>query len=512
MKAWAQGAGASIALVVLAGCTVGPRYTPPTADIPVGWKALAGPNAPASLTPQPIQDEAWWRSFGDRELTSLVERALEANLEAKRAVLRIEAARQQRRILAAGAWPTLDASAGYEATRISERTATTSVFSALSGQKTSLPPGVAAAIPGLQNPFSQYQYGLTGSWEVDLFGRVRRGVEAADADTEAAIADRGAVQVSLMAEVAGAYIDLRGAQARLRVARDSEATAAALLKVASDARMAGLGDDLDLANARSAAASAAAALRPLETEISADKSQLELLLAVKPGALDDELTADGAIPQLSAQTDVGVPADLARRRPDIREAEAALHAAVARQGVAVASLYPSLTINLGGGMEASDTARLTDWGARYFSVGPELDLPLFDAGQRRASVRIADAQARQAALAYAETVLAALHEVDDAITSLGEDQARYAELQRALADESAAFTLAQSRYRHGSASFREVLGAQEQLESAQLAASASATVTAEDLVTLYKSLGGGWQAHPTGSASADAPAGVVGAN
>lgn len=479
------------ALAALAGCVVGPRYAAPAPDVPPGWPALA--SAPGSgVSPRPIADEAWWKSFGDPELTSLVERAVAANLPAKAAVLRIEEARAERRIAAAGAWPAVDAVAAAEDTRISERTATSSIFTALSGQKGALPPGIAASLPGLVNPFSQYQYGLTGSWEVDLFGRVRRGVEAADAQTAAAIADRDGVRVSLMSEVAEAYIDLRGAQARRRLSEDDVATAQGLLKLATDARGAGLGDDLDVAGARAALATARAALPPVETEIAVDRSQLELLLAAKPGALDAELGPDAAVPPAPPQTPIGVPADLARRRPDIREAEAALHGAVARQGVAVASLYPSLTLSLSAGLEASNPAGLAEWAARYFAGGPALDLPVFDAGRRQASVRIADAQAREAALAYAQTVLIALHETNDAILAYSQEQGRRADLRRALAESRAALGLAEARYRAGAVSFRDVLDAQDKVHAAELGLAASTTAVSEDLVMLYKALGGGW--------------------
>jgi NodT family efflux transporter outer membrane factor (OMF) lipoprotein len=485
----------ALVLSLLAGCAVGPRYAPPTADTPPDWKPLSAPAATRAVTPDPIGDEAWWRSFGDPQLSALVERALAANLAAKQAVLRIEEARAQRRIVAAGAWPSVDATASYEGTRISERTATSSVFEALSGQsKTPLPPGIAAAIPGLANPFQQFQYGLTGSWEVDLFGRVRRGVEAADADTAAAVADRDAVRVSLMAEVADAYIDLRGAEVRRAVTQKNISTSTELLRLATQAREGGLGNDFDLAGAKAALASAQAALPPLQTEVAADKSQLELLLSVKPGALDAELAADAALPPAPPQVPIGLPSDLARRRPDIREAEAALHGAVARQGVAVASLYPRLTINLAAGLEASNPAGLAEWAARYFAAGPGLDLPVFDAGLRQANVHIADMRAKEAAIAYAQTVLAALHEVDDAITAYDQEQSRRAALQSALDESRAALGLAEARYRTGSVSFRDVLDAEDKLQSAELALAASTAATSEDLVALYKSLGGGWAA------------------
>ena len=491
-------AAVSIGTSLLAGCTVGPNFRPPTADTPADWTALKAPVSPAPgsvVTVTEMPDAVWWRGFEDPELSSLVERALAANIGAKQAVLRVEEARAQRRIAAAAAWPAVDATAGYTDTRLSERTATSSVFGAFSGaSKGSLPPGVAAAIPGLVNPFSQYQYGLTASWEVDLFGRVRRSVEAATADTDAAIADRDAVRVSLMAEVAAAYIDLRGAQARLAVTQDSVETSEALLKLASDARAAGLGDDLDIANARAALAGAQAALPPLGNEVAIDESQLELLLAAKPGALGAELDTAKAIPPLPAEVPVGVPSELARRRPDIREAEAEFHGAVARQGVAVASLYPSLSLNLATGLEASNTASLAAWAARYLTVGPSLDLPIFDAGRRQETVHVAEVHAEEAALTYAQTVLGAVHEVDDAIAAYAQEQSRRQSLESAVTEGGKALDLAEARYRAGSVSFRDVLDAQQVLEQAELALSASTAAASEDLVTLYKTLGGGWEA------------------
>ncbi len=373
--------------------------------------------------------------------------------------------------------------------------ATTSLLSALGGQAPGgAPGGVATALPGLSNPFNQYQYGLTASWEIDLFGRVRRTVEAADADTQAAVEDARAVRVALMAEVASTYIDLRAAQAQRRVAEDDLATARALLRLAEDSRNAGLGDDLDIAGARAAAASAEAQPPPLDQRIAADKNQLALLLAARPGALDDELGAAAAVPPIPPEVPVGLPSDLARRRPDIRRAEAQLHAAVARQGVAVANLYPRLSLTAASGFEASEPAALASWAARYLTVGPTLDVPIFDAGQRLATVHLQDVRAKEAALAYARAVLGALSEVETAITAYDHEQARRASLGAAETQSRTALTLARRRYQTGWVSFRDVLNAQDKVQQAQLGLTESTAATAEDLVGLYRALGGGWEA------------------
>jgi NodT family efflux transporter outer membrane factor (OMF) lipoprotein len=493
----------ALTAVLLSGCVVGPNFSPPKADAPTAWVATptgpaAGPLASVVTTTQ-AGETAWWSSFADPELSSLIDRAVASNLGARQAVLRIEEARAQRQVAAAGAWPQVTGAASYANTRISERTATTSLLSALGRQtQGGVPGGVAAALPGLSNPFNLYQYGLDASWEIDLFGRVRRTVEAAEADTAAAVEDSRDVRVSLMAEVAAAYIDLRGVQARRAVTAESLATARGLLRLARDSRQAGLGDDLDIAGAAAVAASAEAQLPPLDRQIAADKNQLTLLLAAQPGALDSELDASQAVPPVPPQVPAGLPSDLARRRPDIRRAEAQLHAATARQGVAVASLYPSLSLNLAPGFEASRLASLTDWAARYYTFGPSLELPIFDAGQRRANVRIQDVRAKQAALVYAQTVLTALHEVDDAITAYAQEQARQASLEAATAQSRAALALARQRFERGSVSFRDVLNAQDRLQQAELASTVSLAATSQDLVTLYKALGGGWQGLPEG--------------
>lgn len=487
-------AGAGL-LVLLAACTVGPRFSPPSPNLPIAWSSpmSAKSDRPDVLATQPA-DDAWWTQFGDPELDSLIDRAGRSNLDARQAVLRVEEARAQRRLAAAGAAPQLDAGGSYETTRISEETATTSLLSSLAGSSAARAPGgVAASIPGLQNPFSTYQYGLNASWELDLFGRVRRTVEAADADTLAAQEDARAVRVVVLAEIAATYIDLRGLQAQRRVTGEALATARDQLRLAAESRRQGLGNDVDVHNATAAAANLEASLPVLDQQATADRNQLAMLLAVAPGALDAELTADAATPPTPVIVPIGLPSDLARRRPDIREAEAALHAAIARQGVAVASLYPSVSLNAGFGFEASRPAALSDWAARYLTAGPSLDVPIFDAGQRLATIHIQDVRAKSAAVAYAETVLGALDQAEDAVSAYGQQKVRQDSLQAATAESRAAFELTQRSFTTGSSSYRDVLMARARLQQAELALAASTALTDQDLVGLYRALGGGWQ-------------------
>lgn len=483
------GPAASLMTLALGGCLAGPGFVRPKADVPAAWSA-----ANAGIVSAEPSDAAWWSSFGDPELTSLIERAQGDSFQTRQAVVRIDEARAQRRMAAAGAMPQLSANGSYANTRISERTAMTSLLGSLGGgARGAAPGGVSAALPGLNNPFDQYDYGLSGSWELDLFGRVRRTVEAADANTAVAVEDGRAVRVALAAEVGATYVDLRGVQALEVVTQARLTTARAVLRLAEDARRAGLSNDRELSAAAAAVAAAEAQLPPLEDQAAAGRNQLALLMAARPGALDAELADVEALPPLPEAVPVGLPADLARRRPDVRRAEAQLHAAVAQQGVAAAALYPRIVLQASAGYQASRPAALTDWAAHYLTVGPSLDLPVFDAGQRRANVQLQDVRAKAAALAYAQTVLGALHEAEDAMTAYAQARSRQASLQAAVEQDRQALDLAQRRYGAGSASYREVLDVQDRLQAAQTTLIASAAAAGKDLIALYRALGGGWE-------------------
>jgi NodT family efflux transporter outer membrane factor (OMF) lipoprotein len=497
MRSRALSAAGLAAAVLLAGCTVGPRFSPPAADAPAAWRApRTAPATPSVVTEAPAAEAEWWKSFADPELAALEERALGANLDVRQAVLRIDQAREQARVAGAAAWPSVTASASATHQRLSERTPAGSLLGTISGI------GGGGRAPGgglspetasvFQNPFDIYQFGAGASWEIDLFGRIRRQREAAGAEAQAAVEDQRAVQVALMAEVAATYIDLRSTQARRAVAAQDVATAERLLKLAQDARAASLGNDFDVASAQAALASSRAQLPPLDQQARVDMDRLAVLLALQPGALDAELAAAASPPPLPAVVPAGLPSELARRRPDIRAAEAQLHAAVARQGVAVAMLYPSLSLTGSAGYQAGSSSALTDWAARYTSIGPAIDLPIFDAGQRRANIRIAEAGAKAAALAYAQTVLSALQETEDAMSGYQQEQLRLAQLDVATAEARRALELAQSRFQAGTVSFRDVLDAQSRLQQAEAAWTLSRAAAAENLVALYRALGGGW--------------------
>lgn len=497
------------AALLLTGCTLGPDFSPPRTDAPADWtkEALQPVNEdkqPSTASTAAVQIE-WWASFNDPTLTSLIERASTANLDLRQAVLRIAEAREQRGVAASAMLPTLSGNAGYTRERISEKTAFTSLLGSLSGAHAASgsggpPGGVPSAIPSLPNPFDQYQWGFDASWEIDLFGRVRRSVEAADATTQASIEDHNDMLVTLQGDVARSYIDLRAAQLRYSVLEDDLKSQREILDLTHDRARAGIGNDVDVANAAAEVTSTEAQLPTTTAQISQDINQLSLLLALQPGALRAELDTAKPVPPVPPQVPVGLPADLARRRPDIRRAEAQLHAATAQIGVAVASLFPRLTLGADAGIQAARFADLSSWAGRFFSLGPSLEIPVFQGGALRATVRLDDLKAQEAALAYAGTVLSALHEVENDLTAYGTEQSRHGSLTETLAQNRTALTLAQQRYQSGVASFLDVLDAERTLQQTELSLADSTATVSTDLVALYKALGGGWQSE-TGNAT-----------
>lgn len=499
--------GAAGLLAVCAGCAVGPNFTRPTPQAPAHWSARATspsaaaqplptePEAPPSPTAAPAgvateqsaQQPAWWASFNDPMLTSLLERGRSSNLDLRMAVLRIEEARAQRDVAAAAYWPTLSAESSYSRQRLSETTPTGSLFNSLGNIK--LPGGAAISIP---NPYSQYQLSADASWEIDLFGRIRRALEVADASVQVSVEDQHAVLVSVLADIAQNYIELRGAQARLLIARENLTTIDELLDLTSQRRAAGLTTYIDVSNASAQASLTRAELPAFELQITQSINELSRLLGREPEALRAELDSAAPVPPLPAEVPIGVPADLARRRPDIREAEANLHAATAQSGVAVADLYPRLTLSAMGGFQSETASRLLEWASLFGSIGPTLQLPIFDRGRWK-TVRLYDVRAREAAAAYQLAVLKALHEVESAVAAFGADQERRSWLDATVAQNRETLTLSRQRYQSGLANFIDVLDAERTLQQNQLSLADSTTAVADDLVRLYRALGGGWQ-------------------
>jgi outer membrane protein, multidrug efflux system len=490
-------------LTLCAGCTVGPQFVQPTPQAPTHWsaQAMASPNAPqpvSAVTEQSAQQPAWWATFNDPLLTSLAQRSLESNLDLRVALLRVEEARAQRDVTAAGYWPTLSADASFSRQRLSDTTPTGALFNSVGNLR--LPGGVGISIP---NPYNQYQLSADASWEIDLFGRVRRAVEAADAGVQVSIEDRRAVLVSVLADVAQNYIELRGARSHLAIARENLATIDELQELTQQRRDAGMTTDVDVGNAIAQSTVTRAEVPAFDLQVTHCVNQLSQLLGREPEALRAELESADPVPPLPDLVPIGLPAELARRRPDVLEAEANLHAAIAQSGVAVADLYPRLTLSAMGGFQSETAGELLEWASRFGSIGPTLQLPVFDRGRWK-TVRLYNVRAQQAALNYQRTVLGALHEVENALASYAEDQRRRAWLETTVLHYRDVLSLVRLRYESGLANFIEVLDAERSLQQNQASLIDSTTAVAVDLVSLYRALGGGWEAADR-SATAERP-------
>lgn len=479
----------SLALVslgcTLAGCAVGPSFVKPKPDVPAHWSATAmsnGTEGAAHVTAERAQTVAWWSSFHDSTLTSLVQQSAAQNLDVKQSMLRIEEAQAQAAVVAGGLWPSLSANASWSRQRLSTNTPNGAIFGLHF-------PGLP---PTLVNPYNQYQLGLGASWTLDLFGTERRALEAAGAEMQAAVEGGHAALLSMVSDVAATYIDLRGAQARRAILERSLATQRNLLQLTRDRRNAGLTSDLDVQNATAEVGTTQAEVPLADREITVDINELSQLMAKPPETLRAELGQAQPVPPVPPLVPIGLPSDLARRRPDIRRAEANLHAATAEIGVAISNYFPKLTLTAAGGLQSEGLSQLIETASRFASLGPAIELPIFEGGRLRATVQLRRVKAKEAAVLYAQTVLTALNQVEDALAAYGSDQARRASLETAVTASRNARQLAQQRYQSGVASFIDVLDAERTEEQNALSLAGANAAVSADLVQLYRALGGGW--------------------
>jgi NodT family efflux transporter outer membrane factor (OMF) lipoprotein len=471
---------------ILASCAMGPNFVKPKPDVPTQWSATAtanGTEGAAHVTAQGGQTVAWWSTFDDPTLTSLVQQSAGQNLDVRQAALRIEEAQAQMAVVAGGLWPNVSANAGWSRQRLSTNTPNGAIFGLHF-------PGLP---PTLVNPYSQYQLGLGASWTLDLFGTERRSLEAANAQAQSALEGAHAALLAMMSNVAATYIDLRGAQLRRSILERSLATQRDLLQLTRDRRNAGLTSDLDVENATAEVGTTQAEVPLADREITIDINQLSELMARPPEALRAQLERQQPIPPVPPEVPIGLPSDLARRRPDIRRAEANLHAATAEIGVAISNYFPQLTLTAEGGFQAEGLSQLIQTASRFASLGPAIELPIFEGGRLRATVRLQRVKAKEAAVAYAQTVLAALQQVEDALAAYGADQARRTSLETAVTASRSARSLARERYQSGVASFIDVLDAERTEEQNEVSLADAQTAVSADLVQLYRALGGGWE-------------------
>lgn len=473
-------------LAFLSACAVGPDYEAPQASGPLRWGA---PKDAGELESTIVEDEMaaeWWTQFQDPLLTELITRARDVNHDVRLALLRFAESRAQRSVVAGGRTPRMDAQASYQRQRQSEFGTGTRLIDAIGA-----PGDRDAIIEVLSEPYDVYQAGFDVSWELDLWGRVRRAIESADASVAASAADARAAELTIAGEVARTYFEIGGVQDQLRLAlADVEASESAL-DLAEQRAAGGLVTSLDVVSHRARLAEARARVPQLRQRSTQLANALGALLGEPPGALDRELATRAAHASLPLRVAIGVPGEVARRRPDVRSAEARLRAATAEIGVAVADLYPRITLTGGFLNQSLAAGDLGEWGARQWTVGPSLHLPIFDGGRRRAVVELRELQQQEAAVNYQRTVLRAWREIDDALAAYAAEQQRYAELATALEASRDAYEIARVRYEHGLTNFLVALDAQRTMLAAEAAHIESGTSLFTQLVSLYKALGGG---------------------
>lgn len=449
--------------VFLIGCTaVGPDFRKPEVAVPGAYsETLADRQAPA--VGQEIA--RWWTDFQDPVLSSLIERAVASNLDLKLSEARIRQARAARSAARAGASPTLDAGAQY---RLSE----------------SEPKGTS----------SLYQSGFDAGWEIDFFGRVSRTMEAAEAELEAADEARRNVLVSLLAEVARNYIELRALQQRIVIARQNLEAQERSAELTRKRYSAGLVSRLDVVNAEAQTASLASQTPLFEASARQAIHAIAILLGREPGSLVVELSKPAVIPAGKAPAvPVGVPSELLRRRPDIRRAEALIHAATARIGVATADLFPRITLSGSLNLQGDTMGSLFDWANRLLGFGPSASWRLFDGNKVHSAIEQQKALEEQAFIAYQQAVLTALREVEDVLAASKQEIKRRTSLEQAVLANRQAVKLANTLYAAGQTDYLNVLQAQKALYASEDSLSQSDRAVATNLVGLYKALGGGWE-------------------
>lgn len=485
-----RSAVAAIALL-LSGCAAGPDYhVPDPARLGVPSEYAPPVTAPALITaaettPVPADLAAWWRQFDDPQLTDLIARATAGNLRIAQSLARLAQAREALVQARGNLLPTLTGSAG--ATRNFTRGSPTSVL--VGGGNGS---GGTVVTTGGSSGSTQLSLGLDASWQVDIFGGLTRGVQAARADEAAARFDLEGVRTSIAGEVATNYIDARLAQARLEIARSTLRTQDDNLQIAGWRVQAGLVSSLDAEQARGQRAQTAASIPALETSYLQAVARLGTLTGQAPGALRSEMEAAQPIPRGPDSIMVGIPADTLRRRPDVRAAERQLAAATARIGVAKAALFPALSISGNINTDAATIGKLGSLLTGGLFAG--ITQTIFDAGRRSAQLRSARAAADFAFANYKQIVLTGLEDVENAIQSLQAARARQAELAIALDASNNAAIYARSQYRSGLIDFLTLLQSEQSLLSARDQLASASADQALALVQLYLALGGGWQA------------------
>lgn len=467
MKRTQSGVVVGLAALLVAGaCKVGPDYETPEPFVPDAWKTAIANEVTAEDSP--IQ--MWFVRFNDPQLATYVQKATAANKNLLTAVARVQEARALLGVASGQLVPDVALDASVSRQELSEN-------------------GVA---PGPDDPFTFYNVGLGASWEIDVFGRIRRGIEAASASLDASIEDYRDVLVVLIADVASNYLTVRTLQARIEYARANVKAQMDTLQLTEDRFNAGLTSARDVAQAESNLANSQAAIPALEARLEAALNRLSILVGNVPGTVDDALGEVQPIPEPDEEIAIGMPAELLRRRPDIRRAERLLASQTALVGVATADLYPTFSLTGIVALESTESGSLVESASVGWSLVPGLRWNLFTGGKIRNRIRAEEARTDQALLGYEQTVLEALGEVETALVSYEREKVRRDRLEEAVDATERTVELVRTQYISGLTDFQSYLDAQRSLFSQQDQLASSQGQVVQNLVLLNRALGGGW--------------------
>jgi NodT family efflux transporter outer membrane factor (OMF) lipoprotein len=469
---------AGTVLIMTGGCMVGPDYHPPEPSAPAVWAGVEnGPNRhPSTVTANPVRLTAWWEQFKDPILNELITDAVKANLDLKMAEARLRQARAMLGIARGGMWPSVAVSGSYQRSHI-------------------------AGITPANESENLYMSGLDAVWELDVFGGIRRNIEANKAGVQAAIQTIQDVQVTLLAEVALDYIQLRGYQQEIVVAQDNLKAQQHTAEITRKLYAVGFDSALDVANAEAQVATTESQIPVFETGARQSIYALSVLLARPPADLLDKLSPTGNLPAAPAEIPAGLPSEMLRRRPDIRAAEEQLHSATSQIGVAVAQLFPAFSLT--GSVNWNSNLLQTWWSSasRSYSVGPQVTWPIFQGGALVSNVRLQEALRDQSFITYQQTVLAAFQEVENALIAFTKEQDHHKSLADAVAANRKAVDLSIQLYSEGQVDFLNVLQAQLNLDAAENSLVQSKGNIIIDVIAIYKALGGGWESETAHAAA-----------
>lgn len=469
-----------LAVVCLNGCVVGPDYHQPRVAVPSHWRGLS-----ESRNDDDETTRAWWRKYGDPELDALIHRALAANLDLKRAQDRL-----------------LEARVILKADRFVLQPSVIAALSANRGRSSANAPGVSPFVQGGDfgsgdSTQDLFQAGFDASWELDLFGGKRRAIEAAQAQMQGVAFERDAMRLSLIAEVARTYVELRSSQAQLEWAREIAENRKTALDLVRARFSGGLIADVDLADAEEQLQRARAKVPPWQAACAQAIHRLSVLMGAQPGALTAELATGNPLSEKLPPVVAGLPSDLLRRRPDIRSAERQLAAATARIGIATAQLYPDVTVGASLGLASLAAGDFFDPQSRIWAVGSSLTWPIFQRGKIKATISVRDIQAQEALLAYRRAILTALEDAEDALSAYRAERQRHVFLRAQLSTLQRAYENVHALYQGGMTDLRVVLDRRQRVLQTQADLEASTKAEWLDWIAITKAVGGEWNSEST---------------